>query len=159
MTSLTQQTWIWATSREIVKDREAWRAAAHGVTKSQIRLGNWTTTTLNNSFSEIQVKHQIIHSVKVYIHRVVQSSLQSILEYLHHLKNRCKSLHTLVVTPQNSSSLDCQQPFNLLSASTDLPILNTSYKWDHRVCFLLDWLISLNTVFSRFVHAIACNSN
>ena len=26
--------------REIVKDREAWRAAAHGVTKSRTRLGN-----------------------------------------------------------------------------------------------------------------------
>ena len=29
--------------REIVKDREAWRAAAHGVTKSRTRLSNWTT--------------------------------------------------------------------------------------------------------------------
>ena len=26
--------------QEIVKDREAWRAAVHGVTKSQIRLSN-----------------------------------------------------------------------------------------------------------------------
>ena len=30
--------------QEIVKDREAWRAAVHGVTKSQTRLSNWTTT-------------------------------------------------------------------------------------------------------------------
>ena len=29
---------------EIVKDMEAWCAAAHGVTKSQIRLSDWTTT-------------------------------------------------------------------------------------------------------------------
>ena len=28
--------------REIVKDREAWRAAVHGVTKSRIWLSNWT---------------------------------------------------------------------------------------------------------------------
>ena len=27
---------------ELVKDREAWRAAVHGVTKSQKRLSNWT---------------------------------------------------------------------------------------------------------------------
>ena len=30
--------------REIVKDREAWHAAVCGITKSQTRLSNWTTT-------------------------------------------------------------------------------------------------------------------
>ena len=29
---------------EEVKDREAWRAAVHGVAKSQRWLGDWTTT-------------------------------------------------------------------------------------------------------------------
>ena len=29
---------------EIVKDREAWRAAVHDVIKSQTRLSNWKTT-------------------------------------------------------------------------------------------------------------------
>ena len=29
----------------IVKDREAWRAAVHGVVKSQTRLSDLTTTT------------------------------------------------------------------------------------------------------------------
>ena len=28
--------------QEIVKDREAWRAAVHGVSKNLTRLGNWT---------------------------------------------------------------------------------------------------------------------
>ena len=31
--------------REIVKDREAWHAAVHGVPKSQTWLSNWSTTT------------------------------------------------------------------------------------------------------------------
>ena len=31
--------------RKIEKDREASRAAVHGVTKSQTRLSNWATTT------------------------------------------------------------------------------------------------------------------
>ena len=30
--------------QERVKDREAWHAAVHGVTKSQAQLSNWTTT-------------------------------------------------------------------------------------------------------------------
>ena len=30
---------------EMVRDREAWHAAVHGVTKSQTGLGDWTTTT------------------------------------------------------------------------------------------------------------------
>ena len=29
---------------EMVKDREAWHAAAHGVTKSRTGLRDWTTT-------------------------------------------------------------------------------------------------------------------
>ena len=31
--------------REMVEDREAWRAAVHGVAKSQTWLSDWTTTT------------------------------------------------------------------------------------------------------------------
>ena len=30
---------------EMVKDREAWRAAVHGVSKSQTQLSSWTTAT------------------------------------------------------------------------------------------------------------------
>ena len=31
--------------QEMVRDREAWRAAVHGITKSQTRLGDCATTT------------------------------------------------------------------------------------------------------------------
>ena len=33
---------------EMVKDREAWRAAVHGVTKSRTRLSDWTATIMKN---------------------------------------------------------------------------------------------------------------
>ena len=32
--------------RELVLNREAWRAAIHGVAKSQKQLSDWTTTTM-----------------------------------------------------------------------------------------------------------------
>ena len=31
--------------QELVKDREAWHAAAHGITKSQTRLSNWISVS------------------------------------------------------------------------------------------------------------------
>ena len=34
----------WSKFEEIVEDREAWRAAVHGVAKSQTWLNDWTTT-------------------------------------------------------------------------------------------------------------------
>ena len=34
--------------QEIVKDREAWCATVHGVSKNQPRLSNWTTTIIKN---------------------------------------------------------------------------------------------------------------
>ena len=42
MASLTQWTWVWVNSRSLVMDREAWRAAVHGVAKSRTRLSDWT---------------------------------------------------------------------------------------------------------------------
>ena len=37
--------------RETVKDREAWRAAVHGVAKSRTQLSNWTSSNVNEFFA------------------------------------------------------------------------------------------------------------
>ena len=42
---------------EIVKDRDAWCAAIHGVTKSQTRLRDWTTTVASD------IKHSFMFSL------------------------------------------------------------------------------------------------
>ena len=42
MASPTQWTWVWVDSRSWWWTREAWRAAVHGVTKSQTRVSDWT---------------------------------------------------------------------------------------------------------------------
>ena len=46
-----------STLQEMVKDREAWRAAVHGVAKSQIRLSDWTTITISKtSLTHIELR-------------------------------------------------------------------------------------------------------
>ena len=40
--------------RELVMDREAWRAAAHGVTKSPTQLSNWTELNTKAKFTAIR---------------------------------------------------------------------------------------------------------
>ena len=39
--------------REIVKDKEAWSVAAHGVTQSWTQLSNSTTTTTTNEVNTV----------------------------------------------------------------------------------------------------------
>ena len=49
MASPTRWTWVWV--GEMVKDREDWCAADHGVAKSQTQLNYWTTTIHGECFS------------------------------------------------------------------------------------------------------------
>ena len=44
---------------EMVKDREAWRAAVHGVAKTRIQLSGWTTTNFTMLFLEKRQQHLV----------------------------------------------------------------------------------------------------
>ena len=53
--------------QEILKDREDWHAAVHGVTKSQTWLSNWTIISIKatHSFSEHKlIKPQLNTQIK-----------------------------------------------------------------------------------------------
>ena len=50
--------------RELVMDRETWRAAIHGVTKSQTRLSNWTEP---NWDMWLQVRYLVFWNLNLFI--------------------------------------------------------------------------------------------
>ena len=52
--------------REMVRDREAWRAAVHGVTKCRTRLGDWTPPPLANNVQSKSRKMRMIPGESIY---------------------------------------------------------------------------------------------
>ena len=63
MASPTRWTWVWVNSGSWWWDREAWRAAIHGVTTSQTRLSNWTEQTRLSNWTELN----ILFTVRVFL--------------------------------------------------------------------------------------------
>ena len=59
--------------QEMVRDREAWRAAVHGLSKSQIRLGDSTTTTVKKvkAQSDTRILSQTV--IKYRLHSVIKN--------------------------------------------------------------------------------------
>ena len=51
----TLWTWVWASSRRWLKDRKAWRAAVHGVTKSQTWMSDWITTIYTHTHTHTHI--------------------------------------------------------------------------------------------------------
>ena len=59
--------------QEMVRDREAWHATVHGLSKSQIRLGDSTTTTVKNvkAQSDTRILSQTV--IKYRLHSVIKN--------------------------------------------------------------------------------------
>ena len=70
----------------------------------------------------------------------MRSSPHLILEHFHHPKK--ENPYSLAITPILSSPHSLATT-NLLSVSTELPILDIAYKWSHTICGLL-WLTAFS---------------
>ena len=72
--------------QEIVKDREAWHAGVHGVTKSQTGLSDWTTTIVLYIYIYIYIS--IVHCFLFlcnspgYLHTIIHLSVHSLKDIL-----------------------------------------------------------------------------
>ena len=63
--------------QEMVKDRQAWRAAVHGVTKSRTRLSDFTFTFTFMTFNDIQSSMpKVIHILKISKKKKVNMALK-----------------------------------------------------------------------------------
>ena len=60
--------------QELVMDREAWRAAIHGVAKSQTRLSDWTEL-IYNTVLVLSLQHYDL--IYVHIVRWLQNKFES----------------------------------------------------------------------------------
>ena len=98
--------------QEIAKDREAWHAAVHGVTKSWTQLSNWTSeeVTGKSPFSNIEKKWKCTYIcqgsrwdrlVMMMIRTIKILLIKSSLDIYHH-KSLCLWLTSIIVGETSS---------------------------------------------------------
>ena len=83
--------------REMVKDREAWRAIVHGVAKGQTQLSNWTTIPAVQTWSDSTCFHfqkcPILDN-KVYSHLTSAQPVELAQVKLHKIQSQ-SSVHMI----------------------------------------------------------------
>ena len=121
--------------QELVMDREAWRAAIHGVTKSQTWLSKWTELKgVRGGFTTAEQLRKFHNCSEIY-------------HVLVYMKNsfffNCKEAFCSKFKDQfrDNCHYDTIESFNLWTKCTFL-FIHMSFKWSHQ-CFQLSVLSTL----------------
>ena len=72
--------------QEMVKDREAWRAAVHGIAKTQTLLSDWTTTNESHFFQNKETTQEKLKNQASEGGGIIEDN---ILKISHHFRRPC----------------------------------------------------------------------
>ena len=131
-------------------DREAWRAAVHGVTKSQTWLSDWAAwywglftqagahsltfcDPINCSTPGLPVHHQLLESTQPHVHRISDAIQPS-----HPLLSPSPSALNL---SQHQGLFQWVSSSHLVAKVLELQLQDQLFWWKSRTDFLKNWLV------------------
>ena len=92
--------------RELVIDREAWRAAAHGVAKTRTQQSNWTELKTNTGLAKKFVQVFLLHLMEKpeWTYWFIQYLVRDLSKLVSWLENNQKS-YVILAKSQRQSQL------------------------------------------------------